>query len=432
VSTAEQARKAFSVNLVLEGQMQTFGNQVRINYSLVDPLSRRQLRADTITADYSDPFSVEDRVVDSVLAKLDLELQKQERDAMRNRGTNDSEAYESYLQGRGYLQQYDRPENLDKAITAFNQALQRDKNYAAAYAGLGQTFSRKYVETHDAFWIGKAQESCERSLTLNAKQPDGHACLGQVFTNTGKYEQAVTQYQTAVNLNPTDDGNYRSLATAFQKLNNFDEAEKIFLNAIELRPNYFENYFWLGYFYLSRGRFEDAANMYQKVTALAPDSYRGYQNLGAIYVYLGRYGEAIPELERAASIRPAWRTYSNLGTAHFYRREYDAAAHGYQQAIDLDPRNYALWMNLGDTYFWKPETRPKAAEDYRRAIELCEQALSVNPKDSAALRVLGMSQAMLNAKIAALTSIAKAIEAAPADPVNLYYAALIHAQFGEI
>src|SRR5262249_34353546 len=91
-----------------------------------------------------------------------------------------------------------------------------------------------------------------------------------------------------------------------------------------------------------------------------------------------------------------------------------------------------LWMNLGDTYFWKPETRTKAAEDYRKAIELCEQTLSVNPKDSAALRVLGMSQAMLNAKIAALTSIAKAIQAAPADPVNLYYAALIHAQFGEI
>src|SRR5262249_40565204 len=155
VSTAEQARKAFSVNLVLEGQMQTFGNQVRINYSLVDPLSRRQLRADTITADYSNPFSVEDRVVDSVLAKLDLELQKQERDAMRNRGTNNAESYELYLRGRGYLQQYDRPENLDSAIAAFNQALQKDKNYANAYAGLGQALWKKYAQTHEAFWVNK-------------------------------------------------------------------------------------------------------------------------------------------------------------------------------------------------------------------------------------------------------------------------------------
>jgi serine/threonine-protein kinase len=431
VSTAEQARKAFSVNLVLEGQMQTFGNQVRINYSLVDPLSRRQLRADTITADYSNPFSVEDRVVDSVLAKLDLELQKQERDAMRNRGTNDSEAYESYLQGRGYLQQYDRPENLDKAVTAFNQALQRDKNYAAAYAGLGQVFSLKYVQTHDAFWISKAQASCERSLNLNNKQADGHACLGQVFTNTGKYEQAVTQYQTAVNLNPTDDDNYRSLATAHQKLNNFDEAEKIFLNAIELRPNYFENYFWLGYFYVSRGRYEDAANMYQKVTALAPDSYRGYQNLGGIYVYLGRYGEAVPQLERAATIRPTWRIYSNLATAHFYLKEYDGAIQGYQQAIAMDPKRHSLWMDLGDAYYWSVTRRPQAAEAYRKAIELSEEALKVNAKDPAALHVIAMSHAMLSHRREAFESIRKATEVAPADPVNMYYAALVHAQFGE-
>src|SRR5262249_25717377 len=169
VSTAEQARKAFSVNLVLEGQMQTFGNQVRINYSLIDPLSRRQLRADTITADYSNPFSVEDRVVDSVLATLDLELQKQERDAMRNRGTNDTEAYESYLRGRGYFQQFDRPENVDNAITEFNRSLRKDKNYANAYAGLGQAFWMKYTQTHEAFWVKKAEESCESALALDIK-----------------------------------------------------------------------------------------------------------------------------------------------------------------------------------------------------------------------------------------------------------------------
>ena len=431
VSTAEQARKAFSVNLVLEGQMQTFGNQVRINYSLIDPLSRRQLRADTITADYSNPFSVEDRVVDSVLANLDLELQRQERDAMRNRGTNDTEAYEAYLRGRGYLQQYDRPENLDKAIAAFNRALQHDKNYAAAYAGLGRAFSRKYLDTHDAFWISKAQESCEQSLALNTKQADGHSCLGQVFTNTGKYDQAVAQYQTAVNLNPTDDLNYRNLATAYQRLNNFDEAEKIFLNAIELRPNYFENYFWLGYFYVSRGRYEDAANMYQKVTALAPDSYRGYQNLGAMYLYLGRYSEAIPQIERAAAIRPTWQVYSNLGAAHFYLKEYDAAIRGYQQAIAMDPKIYSLWMGLGDVYYWSVTKRSEAPEAYRKAIDLSQEALVVNPKNATALHDLAMSHAMLSHRGEAFESIQKAMQVAPADPVNMYYAALVHAQFGE-
>jgi len=432
VSTAEQARKAFSVNLVLEGQMQTFGNQVRINYSLIDPLSRRQLRADTITADYSNPFSVEDRVVDSVLATLDLELQKQERDAMRNRGTNDTEAYESYLRGRGYFQQFDRPENVDNAITEFNRSLRKDKNYANAYAGLGQAFWMKYTQTHEAFWVKKAEESCESALALDIKQALGHACLGLVFSGTGKYDQAIQQYQQAVKLDPTNDSFYRNLATAYQRINNFDEAEKILLNAIELRPNYFENYYWLGYFYLSRGRFDDAANMYSKTIALAPDSFRGYQNLGAIYLYLGRYSEAVPQLERSASIHPTWQVYSNLATSHFYLKEYEAASQGYLQAIALDARNFALWMNLGDAYFWKSETRSKAPEAYRKSIELCQQALKVNPMDSAALRIMAMSEAMLQNRRAASDAIAKAIVSAPANPVNLYYASLIHAQFGEV
>src|SRR5262249_47719252 len=155
------------------------------------------------------------------------------------------------------------------------------------------------------------------------------------------------------------------------------EAEKTFLNAIELRPNYFENYYWLGYFYLSRGRFDDAVTMYKKTIALAPESFRGYQNLGAMYLYLGRYSEAVPQLERSASIHPTWLVYSNLATAHFYLKEYKAATQGYLQAIALDPRNFVLWMNLGDAYFWKPETRGMAAEAYRKSTELCQQALRV-------------------------------------------------------
>jgi serine/threonine protein kinase/Flp pilus assembly protein TadD len=431
VSTAEQARKAFSVNLVLEGQMQTFGNQVRINYSLVDPLSRRQLRADTITADYSNPFSVEDRVVDSVLAKLDLELQKQERDAMRNRGTNNAEAYELYLRGRGYLQEYEKPENIESAIHDLNTAIENDRKYANAYAALGDAYFKKYNLSHEPSWVERARTACTESAHLAEKQGYSHGCLGKVYNGTGKYEQAVQQFQTAVSLDPTNDDFYRGLASSYQQLNDFDNAEKTFLNAIELRPNYWANYKWLAYFYMSRGRYEDAAAMYKKLIDVAPDSFRGYQNLGGIYVYLGRYDDAIPILQRSVSIRPNSGAYSNLATAHFYLKRYSDAIESYQKALELDPRNYVLWMNLGDAYSRDSVTKLQAESAYRKSVELCAEVLKVNPRDVNPLRVMAMSEAMLNERRQAIDAIERAIQIAPKNPLVLYYAALVHAQFRE-
>ena len=142
VTSAQQALQAFGANLVLEGSMRQSGNTVRVTYSLVDAKNGHQLRADTITADASDPFGVEDRVAKSVLESLELELGTSERHKFLARGTAEPAAYDFYLQGRGYLQDYHKSENLESAITVFQHALERDPQYALAYAGLGKPTGR--------------------------------------------------------------------------------------------------------------------------------------------------------------------------------------------------------------------------------------------------------------------------------------------------
>src|SRR4029077_18906888 len=99
VTSVEQARKNFGVGLVLAGSLHSSGNQVRVTYTLVDAKTNRQLRAETVDADVSDAFAVEDRVVDGTLRMLGLAINRDERVVLAAHGTGDPSAYDQYLRG---------------------------------------------------------------------------------------------------------------------------------------------------------------------------------------------------------------------------------------------------------------------------------------------------------------------------------------------
>src|SRR5215471_15087438 len=108
VSTVDEARKEFGVNLVLEGSLHKSGQQVRVNYILVDARTLRQLRAESLTFSAMDSFAAEDAIVNGATHMLELEIHGEQRKALAGHGTQAAGAYDYYLQGRGYLQNYDR------------------------------------------------------------------------------------------------------------------------------------------------------------------------------------------------------------------------------------------------------------------------------------------------------------------------------------
>jgi serine/threonine protein kinase/tetratricopeptide (TPR) repeat protein len=430
ITTVEQAQKSFGANLVLEGSVRESGNLVRVNYSLVDAKTRRQLQADTITTQASDPFGLEDRVVDGVLNMLGVEVQNQDRAAAVNHGTAEPAAYDFYLRGRGYLQDYHKPESVDSAIAVFTHALERDPSYALAYAGLGQAYWHKYEDTHDLSWVNKASQACQKAVELGRELANGHTCIGVVSNGTGRYEQAAEEFQRAAKLDPDSDDALRGLGLAYQSLGRLTDAEANYQRAITLHPNYWADYNWLGSFYYRQARYEDAARMFSQVVALAPDSERGYSNLGGVYLNLGRYTEAIPLFERSVAIRPTADAYSNLATAYFFQQRFDEAAHTYEQAVKLNPLDYEMWGNLGDAYYWTPKEQSQAPPAYRKAISLADAALSVNPRDAVILCNLALYHAMLREKDPAIAFLRRALALAPDNSDSLFKAAEIYNQFG--
>jgi len=432
VTSAEQARRSFGVNLVLEGSIHESEDQVRVTYSLVDTGSLRVVNAGSMDGPVTDAFAIEDRVVDGVVNMLGLRIQSNDRVVLAAHGTADPTAYDQFLRGRGYMFDYKKPENIDSAIASFNRALSLDPKYAQAYAALGEAYWHGYHEgQHGSEWMDKARSACQQAVTLGPKLADGYACLGRVHQGTGDYENAVADFQKATSLDATSDSAYRGLADAYQKLNKPSDAEATYKKAISLRPQYWAGYSWLGVFYWQQGRYADAAKMFQEVTSLAPDNYRGYYDLGGIYYLQGKYPESVRASQKAVSLRPTVEAYNNLGTTLFAMRKFDEAAHNFELGLNLDKTSWLGWGNVGDAYYWAPGKRSQAASAYREAVRLADEKLKVNPKDGRVLAYRATYLAMLDRQDEATASLQKALSAAPRDPDVQFRAAILYNHFAD-
>jgi serine/threonine protein kinase/tetratricopeptide (TPR) repeat protein len=429
VDSLDAARQEFGVNLVLEGNLHTFGKQVRINFILVDTRTRRQLRANSLTVVDGDAFRAEDAVVNAAFEMLGMETRLNDEDARATYGTQVAGAYDYYLQGRGYLQNYDHEENLDSAIQVFQRALELDKNYALAYAGLGEAYWQKYRLNDAAQSLQQSRSSCRTANQLDPQLPAAHACLGNLSMATGDYPNAAKEFSLVLQNEPTNDAAYKGLADAYERMGNLREAERTYRQAIALRPNYWATYNWLGVFYYHQARAHEASDMFRQVVALAPDSIRGYYNLAASLMDEGLYDDAIGAAQRSIEIHPSDYGYSNLGSAYFFERRYNEAVHAYEQASVQSPNDPLVWWNLGDGYYWASDRRSDSVAAYQRCIELATQAIHENPKDSETVGILAVCQAMRGQQDPANASIKRALLLAPDDPSLIFQAALIHMQF---
>ena len=428
ITKAEDARRDFGVNLVLEGSLYRSGDRVRVDYALVDARTRRQLKSRSVTIAAADPFAMQDQIVDGAAEMLQLQIPAAQRNPMRPHGTQVPGAYTLYLRGKGYVENYDKPDNVDTAIGLFQQALQLDPGYAAAYAGLGSAYWKKYLYTKDASLIQSTRAPCEQALHLDGKLSVAHECLGTIAGGTGHYEEAVQEFGRALASEPTNDEADAGLARAYELLGRPDEAEKTYQRAIDVRPQYWAGYNSLGTFYFRQNEYPKAAEMFSKVVALAPDSFHGYDNLGAAYLGEGEYPEAIDTFKHSISLRPTAYAYSNVGTAYFYMHQFDDAAANYEQSLKLDGGDFEVWWNLGEAYYWSAANKPQAEHAFRQCVSLGGPQLSIDPRNVETMEVLAVCHAMLNERKEAIALIQRADALGPKDAELSFKAALVYTQ----
>jgi eukaryotic-like serine/threonine-protein kinase len=430
VTSLDQAHREFGADKGLHLNLQRSGDLVRVAYSLTDAKTGNVVKAGSADVPVTDPFSIEDDVAKGVAAALGFSLRPDEARDLAFHGTTVPDAYNYYTQARGYLEDGSKAGNIDSAVILFQQALKADPEYGRAQAYLGSAYWIKYNDTKDKTFIARSREACSKAIDLGNAGAAGHICLGVIENGTGQYENAVRQFQSASELEPSSEDTYIGLGQAYVGLGKVEDAEATYKKIIAIRPNYWRGYNLLGVFYLRQAQYEDAAKMFQKVADLTPLNYRGYLNLGAALLYEAKYAEAIRPLEQALATHPTDSIYSNLGTAYYYQHRFHDAAQAYDKAVQLNAKDYSNWGNLGEACYLDGD-RPKARASFNKGIELAKAALSVNSRDPVVLRDLANYYAMIDDRAHALEYLNRALQESKSDKDALFSAALIYNRLGD-
>jgi serine/threonine-protein kinase len=430
VTSLAQAHQEFSADTGLHLGLQRSGDLVRITYSLTDAKTGKVVKAGAADSPVTDPFAIEDEVTKAVAKALGFSLKDDETRELSFHGTTVPDAYNYYTQARGYLEDASKAANVDSAIILFGQALKADPNYGRAEADLGSAYWAKYTASKDKNLIAKSRQACSKAIDLGNAEAAGHVCLGVIESGTGKYEDAVKQFQSAVELEPSNEDAYMGLAGAYDRLGKIQDAENGYKKIVALRPNYWRGYNLLGAFYLRQAQYDDASKMFHKVVELTPQSFRGYANLGATLLYEAKYADAIKPLEQSLAIRPEANVYSNLGTAYYYQHRFHEAAQAYEKAVQLDDKDYTNWGNLGEAYYLDGE-RQRARAAFERGIALAKGELAVNNRDPELLKNLANYHVMNDDRDDALKYLGLALQESKSDKDTLFSAALIYNHLGD-
>jgi len=433
VKTSEEARREFGTSLVLEGSLQQEGNRVRITWSLVNSETHTQIAANAITQNAGDMFGLQDRLIEDVLEKLPRGAGLGRQAGPANDRESHSAAYDFYLRGLGYLEDYKMQNNLESAIAEFKRAIEADQNYAPAYAAMGLAYRSGYEwRNRSNDWIENAKTQCQRALAITPQLAEGHTCLGNVFVSTGRYEDAVQEFRRSLELDRNNDQTLRSLASAYQKLGKTSAAEEAYREAVSLRPGYWGVYSAFGTFYFDLAHYTEAVTMFKRAIDLAPQNPDGYLNLGAVYLQLGRYQDTVDVLQKSIALRPSPVALGNLGAAYFYLRKYDESVGTMREALRFDDQDWQNWGNLGDALFQIQSRRAEANQAYQKAVELAKARLEVNPRDAHTLAFSADYYAMLDEEHSAREQIGRALQIAPSDPEVLFRAAICYNHFKQV
>jgi eukaryotic-like serine/threonine-protein kinase len=431
VATLTDAAREVGATSALELKLTRDGDLVHATYTISQPdKSSGQphvLASGTVTAPVSDMFSIENQLATATATALNIPLRTDEQRALAAHGTTFPEAYQYFLQGRGYLLEAFTPETIKSAQIMFNEALRIDPNYGAAKAGLGESWVYNYQLTHHPSAIENARKACDQAVAQGNSGVDGHLCLGMLARDTGNSTEAAAEFQKALQLEPANDLASIGLATAYEKLNEPEKAEAVYKQAIALRPNYARGYNALGAFYFGNADYAKAEQMFRTAAEKDPQSARSYSNLGAVLLFQNKDQEASAAFQKSIAIRPTADAYVNAGIASFRQRRFSEAATLFRKSLERESGTYDVWGSLGDAEYYGGN-RAQAMNDYKKAIALGNAQLQTSPNDAGLLADLANYQSMLGNTSQAIDLLNRSLAINHTDKELMFKAAFVYNQ----
>jgi TolB-like protein len=319
---------------IMEGSVRKQGNNLRITAQFVHAPRDIHLWAESYRGTIDDIFDIQEKVSAKIVEALRMQLTRDEKDTLRKHYTDSTEAYQLYLQGRFFWKQRNE-EGLKAAIRFFEKAIEKDPDYALAWAGLADTYSlmgeytnisrrelfpKQMASVYKALEIdnhlGEAHISLAISLMLNewdwknserefklgiALNPNystGHHWYAEWLLFRGNTEEAFREFSVAIELDPVSQGVLKDKGIYFYYSREYDKAIDMGLITLELNPDFAPAHRLLSLAYQGKEMFDEAVAENKRWGELTGNKAKTDVALAQIYAAAGRKDDAKKIIEK--------------------------------------------------------------------------------------------------------------------------------------
>lgn len=372
------AKEGIHAPIRLEGSVQKLGDNLRIAYRLFRRKDNVQIAGGKLDGTYQDIFILQDRLVGEIARYLADEFGLQNFRPAPLRLTNDITAYDYYLKGLDFLEKPSMHENIDEAIKQFNTALVHDSFFSLANTGLCKAYWKKYEMTKAINWLNDAERFCLKAISQDEKSEKTYKAIAAIYNSTGKYDQAIEYLKKGKKIDSYDVATSVALAKAYYLKDEKENAEHIYKETILMSPKNWKSYFGYAYFLTQVGRHDEAIENYKKVLDLTPGNALALNNIAVGFFYKNEFKSAAEFFELAADSDPNSSVFANTGNMYYSSGDFKKAAYFYEKALRLQPSNYQLMSNLGDTYKFISGQKITADSYFNSAIKFAEEEIENN------------------------------------------------------
>lgn len=292
-----------NVSHVLEGSVRRAANQVRITAQLINTKDGFHIWSEVFDRGLEDIFQVQDEISKKIAAKLKENVKEiTAKERLVQQSTDSVQAYNHYLKGKYYWHKW-TPEDVQKSIEQFKQAINLCPDYAEAYAGLALSYSYMgaigQLPTKAAY--EQAEMAARNSLKYNDRISASHAALAMVkMLHHWDFEGALKHFKRALALGPGTPNILQAYALYLKVMGRNKAAIRILKEAMEKDPLSLTINADLGRAYLNAGKPEKALSHFNKTLELDANFRTAIEGKGWAYVALG-------ELEKALDIFEDYR-----------------------------------------------------------------------------------------------------------------------------
>ena len=326
-----------NVDHLLEGSVRKVGNRARITAQLIKVKDGYHLWSDRYDRDMEDVFAIQDEITEKIMDKLIIALDVREKRPEEQRPVN-FEAYDLYLKGRYCLNKFE----MDKALTYYRQAIEKDPDYALAYASVAEVYTIlstgfDILPAKDA--MPKAREAAQKALKLDPKLAEAYVSLGLVALSYDWDRKATREYfEKAIDLNPNSSTVHQWFEFYWTYMMGDLETATVQLErALELDPLNFLIRIRLGFMDIFKGDSESAINKFEALYDFEPNYLLLYISLATAYALKGDYDEALAYGKKMLEAGP--RAVAAVGNMGWFYAIAGKREQAYELLAELEERS---------------------------------------------------------------------------------------------